>query len=432
MNKKSVHPMPILWVSTLYFAEGLPLMLVRYLGGVYLTDIGVRESYLGLLNLLGLPWMIKFLWAAGIDLSSTKRRWLLGMQAAIAVSAVLLGIITLFGPSVSHGATTVPFTQAGQAAVTVFVGLMVVTAFLSATHDIAIDGYYMDAIVDPGEQAAYTGIRVTTYRLAVIFAKSVLVGLAALFTWNAAFFAAGVTMLALVLFHAWYLPVPQPLSTKGKRRFTAAAYIEAFRSYLAQDRAWLILLFVATYKLGDEVLFSMNTPFLMRQVGLTKGQLSWISGIAGTIASIAGSLISAWSIKKFGLKKAIWPLTLMMNLNIWAYIYLAWALPDPTTTTGLAIVAGVHAYEQLASGLGNAVLIVYIMRTCLPEFKAAHYAIASALAGSGGVVIGSFSGAIVEAVGYTNLFLLSFAAALPSMGLLLVLGVPRERGQSGT
>lgn len=400
-------------------------MLVRYLGGVYLTDIGVGETYLGLLNLLGLPWIIKFLWAAGVDLSSTKRRWLLSMQIGIAIIAVLLGVVTLFGPAKAKTGAIHNFTSIQDTAITVFVGLLMVAAFFSATHDIAIDGFYMDALIDPGKQAEYTGLRVTTYRLAVIFAKSVLVGMAALFTWNAAFFAAGISMLGLWIFHSRYLP--RPARVHKKETFNLASYIESFRSYLDQDRAIWILLFVATYKLGDEVLFSMNTPFLMREVGLTKAQLSWMAGIVGTVFSIAGSLISAWSIKRFGLKKAIWPLTLMMNLNIWAYIFLSMLLPDPNTLVGMGIVVSVHAYEQFASGLGNAVLIVYIMRTCLPRFKASHYAIASALAGVGGVVIGSFSGVIVHAFGYTDLFFLSFAAALPSMVILFFLGVPKQQ-----
>jgi len=347
------------------------------------------------------------------------------MQMAIAVAAVFLGVVTIFGPASAKTGAVIRFTHIQDVAITVFVGLLIITAFLSATHDIAIDGFYMDAIVDPGEQAAYTGLRVTTYRLAVIFAKSVLVGLAALFTWNAAFFAAGITMLGLWIFHSSYLP--RPVRTHKKETFSLKTYIESFSSYLARDRAIWMLIFVATYKLGDEVLFSMNTPFLMREVGMTKAQLSWVAGIIGTVFSIAGSLISAWSIKRFGLKKAIWPLTLMMNLNIWAYIMLSVFLPDPNTLAGLGVVASVHAYEQFASGLGNAVLIVYIMRTCLPRFKASHYAIASALAGLGGVVIGSFSGVIVHAMGYTNLFLISFAASLPSMIILFFLGVPVQQ-----
>lgn len=417
-----------LWVSTLYFAEGLPLMLIRYLGGVYLTDIGVRERYLGLLNLLGIPWNIKFLWAPFVDIFSTKRTWLLVMEAGIGVLSLVLAALASIGPPSIHQINTVVFTPQQDFIIGLFVVALTVGAFIAATHDIAIDGFYMDAIEDPKEQAAYTGLRVMTYRLAVIFAKSILVGLAAWLSWTGSFIGAALTMLGLVIFHMWYLPKP-PKIISEKSNLTM--YIQAFSTYIRQPKAVWILLFVATYKLGDELLFSMNTPFLMRYLHITKAQLSWLSGIVGTVFSIAGSLISAWSIKRFGLKKAIWPLTLSMNINIVAYIFLALLRPDPTTTTGIAIAASVHAYEQFASGLGNAVLIVYIMRTCLPEFKSAHYAIASAIASVGGVVLGSLSGTIVEAWGYIGLFELSVAATIPSMVILYFIGVPEEQQSTG-
>ena len=79
----------------------------------------------------------------------------------------------------------------------------------------------------------------------------------------------------------------------------------------------------------------------------------------------------------------------------WAYIWLAWALPAPGTPTGIAVIAGVHAYEQFAAGLGNAVLVVFIMRTCSAVFKAAHYAIASAVASVGGTLFDGFGGIFV-------------------------------------
>ena len=411
-----------LWVSTLYFAEGLPLMLIRYLGGVYLTDIGVRESLLGLLNLLGIPWNIKFLWAPFIDLYGTKRSWLLLLQASIGVIAVIMGLVTIFGPA--PGLHTGAFLSSQKTAVEAFVLLLLAGAFISATHDIAIDGFYMDALPDPTSQAAYTGLRVMTYRLAVIFAKSAIVGVAAYLTWRDAFLATGLTMLALALFHWFYLPRPG-LKTRPSKG-GVKGYLEAFTTYLSYPRAGWILLFVATYKLGDELLFSMNTPFLMRYIHMSKAQLSWVSGVLGTTFSIAGSLISAWAIKRFSLERAIWPLTLGMNINILAYLGLALFAPDARTSWGLGIAASVHAYEQFASGLGNAVLIVYIMRTCSPEFKSSHYAIASAIASLGGVVLGSLSGMIVEAWGYPVLFLISFISALPSMVILYFLGVPKE------
>ncbi|MBM4398510.1 MAG: hypothetical protein FJ087_22855 [Deltaproteobacteria bacterium] len=147
-------------------------------------------------------------------------------------------------------------------------------------------------------------------------------------------------------------------------------------------------------------------------------------------------MLSAWAIKRWGLRRAVWPLTLGMNLNIWAYVGLAW-LAERTWVAGVAplpevsTVAAIYAYEQFAAGLGNAVLVVYIMRTCKMEFKASHYAIASAIASLGGTLFGGFGGVIVERVGYVWLYILSFLAALPSMACLLALKMPEEPPAAG-
>jgi PAT family beta-lactamase induction signal transducer AmpG len=216
------------------------------------------------------------------------------------------------------------------------------------------------------------------------------------------------------------VPKAYPRATRAPGEFLRE-YGRAFATWLDQPRIGLVLVFIITYKLGDEMLFSMNTPFLMREVGLSKEQFSWMNGVLGTGASIGGSLLSAWAIGKWGLRRAIWPLTLGMNLNLWAYVWLALALPDTTSTPGLALVAFVTAYEQFAAGLGNAVLVVYLMRSCKAEFKASHYAIASALPSLGGTFLGGMGGHVVEAWGYATLYILSFCAAVPSMVCLLML-----------
>jgi PAT family beta-lactamase induction signal transducer AmpG len=180
------------------------------------------------------------------------------------------------------------------------------------------------------------------------------------------------------------------------------------------------LLIIIFYKIGDEILFSMGTPFLMRELHVTKAQIAWMAGVVGAVGSIAGTSIGGLWIKKKGLAKAVWPLTLLMNLNIWAYIGLAYFKPTATTVSGLAIVSAVYCYEQIAAGLGNAVLIVFILRTCKKEFKAAHYAIGSAFMSLFSTVFGGFSGIIVEKTGYLNLFLISFIASVLSMILLLI------------
>jgi PAT family beta-lactamase induction signal transducer AmpG len=133
-------------------------------------------------------------------------------------------------------------------------------------------------------------------------------------------------------------------------------------------------------------------------------------------------MLSAWCIARFGLRRSIWPLTLLMNVNIWAYVALAAWRPDPRTAQGIGRIAGIHTYEMIAAGLGNSVLVVYLMRTCRSEYKAAHYAIGSALMSLGGTVLGGFGGIVVEQIGYIGLYLAGFALAIP--GMLLIPWIP--------
>lgn len=416
------------WVFSTYFAEGLPYAILRSLTGVYLTDIGLAESALGRVNFwMALPWNLKFLWAPAVDLFSTRRRWLLTIETLLAFGVLGLVAAAVFGPGVVGPGQAV----AGLAETPLMRGLvvgLVALAALAATHDVAIDAFYMEAITDPAAAAAYTGLRNIAYRLAIVFVRSGLVWLAGAAAWSYSFGGGALALALLAVLHAWILPVLPPRPQRTATQPTLGAdFGAAFSTFVRQPRAPLILLFLVAYKLGDEVLFSMNTPFLKRELGVRNEDLAWIAGLVGTWAGIGGSLVSAWAISRFGLRRAVWPLSLGMNINILAYVWLAWAHPDATTTSGLWTIATVHAYEQFAAGLGNAVLVVYIMRICHPRFRAAHYAIGSAITPLGGTVFNYVAGTVVEKAGYMNLYLLAFVLAIPSMLCLLVLPMPEPR-----
>ncbi|MBI4238254.1 MAG: MFS transporter [Deltaproteobacteria bacterium] len=404
------------WVNSTYFAEGFPFMIVRYMTGVFLTDLGVRELYLGFVNFFGIPWNLKFLWAPLLDYYGTKRRWLLALELLIGLGLTAIVVTVFLGIDPATARPWWPPQQALSCVIFIVAGL----AFLSATHDIAIDGYYLVTLTDPADQAGYTGDRVLAYRLAVVFVKSVLVAAAAFLGWRYSWLGAALTMFLLFFLHRALLADTETarVRTATGLRDVAGHFLSAFRTYFAQPRVAIMLIFIIAYKLGDEIMFSMNTPFLLRELGLTKVQLSWVAGILGTIGTIAGSLIGARWISRVGLQRAIWPLTLLMNVNIWAYIALAYWKPDPATTAGVALIAAIHMYEQWAAGLGNAVLMIYLMRTCHADFKAGHYAVGSAIMSLGSTLFGGFGGALVEHVGYVGLYLIGFVAALPGMALI--------------
>lgn len=403
---------PAGWVFSTYFAEGFPYMMTKVLSFVFFTDAGVREAWLGFLNFLGIPWNLKFLWAPLVDLFSTKRNWMLKVQFLLSLLMGLLAFLAGF----YH-------RDPSNNILGIIAFIFCVMAFLGATNDITIDGYYMEAITDKQAQAAYSGLRITAYRVAVIYARVVLVGLAGLANWFWGFGAGAITMFLFYLFHRFFLP---KVESPGRQENILSRFGESFRSYLSQEKIVLVLLFVVTYKMGDEILFAMNTPFLMRELLVSKTQLSWLAGFVGAASTVVGSLFAAWWIKKTSLKKAIWPLTLLMNINIWAYVGLAHFKPLATTQSGIIWIAIVHGYEQWAAGLGGTVLMIYLMRLCKQEFKAAHYAFGSALMTLASTFVGGFGGFFVESFGYTNFFIIGFLASIPSMILLFWIPLHEE------
>lgn len=422
-----------LWVSTTYFAEGLPYMIVRWMSGVYFTDIGAKESVLGYLNWLGIPWNFKFLWASLVDMFGTRRRWLIGVELLLSVLMLLLAWLTSLGPtgqgSASQPVTTLSWPELQAAidpstglthatVVTLIVGLFVLMAFVAATNDIATDAFYMEGIPDRDEQAAYSGLRVFAYRIAVVFARTALIGFSA---WYQGFACAGLIMFALFVWHFFVAPrfASDGAKPLGERPAYLLQFGRAFGSYLQQERIAVILLFVITYKFGDEIMFSMNTAFLMRELQVTRGQMQWLGGGVGMVSTAFGAVLGGVLIKRFGFKRAVWPLTLTMNLSVWVYVLLAQAKPNGSELSGIALISVAHGFEYFAAGLGNAVITVFLLYTCKLEFKAAHYAIGTALMSVPGNFLGGFAGQFVETYGYVALYLVAFASSLPSMFLLL-------------
>lgn len=407
-------------------------MVVRILSSLYFTQLGVREAYIGYLNYLGLPWNLKFLWAPLVDAWFSKKRWQVGLQA-------LFGILTLAlaGLSFAAGSAT-----DGSMYLTIIASVFVVMAFIAATNDIAIDGFYMEAIPTREHQALLSGYRVLSYRLAMVFARSGLVGVVAFasarltrgsvyYSWSLAFLITGLIICLIAALHASILPKLDRAGgaskdDRGRIANALRVFREGFLTFLEQPKVGVILTFIVLYKLGDELLFSMVTPFLVRELRITTEQYAWLAGIVGAAGTIVGAIIGGWWIKRVGLRKALWPLTLLMNLNLWLYVWLSIAKPDPATTPGISVIAAIHGVEQIAAGLGNAALLIFLLTTCSKEFRATHYAIGSAIMSIPGTLLGGAAGGFVESYGYTTLYVWAFIASIPGMCLIPFVPIREE------
>ena len=178
-------------MSTTYFAEGFPYAIVNNLADILFKELGASLQVVGLTSLFHLPWNLKFLWGPFVDDYETKRRWLLVVELAITAVVVLLGVLAAV---FMHGASLMPLAVA-----------FMLLAVLSATHDIAIDGFYLEAL-DERDQSNFVGYRAAAFKAAVLLVSGPIVWLCARAGWGVGLLGCAVVMLALWAVHAYLLP----------------------------------------------------------------------------------------------------------------------------------------------------------------------------------------------------------------------------------
>ncbi|MCX4242601.1 MFS transporter [Paraliomyxa miuraensis] len=185
------------WVTTTYFAEGFPYTIVNSAADALFTVMGMKLSTLGLTTVLHLPWNLKFLWGPFVDQFETKRRWLLATELVL---CGLLLVLTLVGGV--------------EAPLWLLAAIFMLVAILSATHDIAVDGFYLEGL-DAKGQSRYVGYRAAAYRLAMLAVNGPLLVLADLQGWRVTWVVSLAVMMGLTAYHAWVLPRPETRQRPG-------------------------------------------------------------------------------------------------------------------------------------------------------------------------------------------------------------------------
>ncbi|MDD5557800.1 MAG: MFS transporter [bacterium] len=411
---RAVKRFPWIYVPTLYFAEGVPYVLVNVVSVVVYKTMDVPNSLIGLTSLLYLPWVIKPLWGPLVDARSTKRRWVVAAQVLMALwfalAARAIGAEAFFPLSIAA---------------------FILLAFTSATHDIATDGFYMLALSKEG-QALYAGVRGTFYRLAMIASAGGLVVVAGLIqrrsglvaeSWSFVFLLAGAVFIALAAFHDRYLPFPAADAPSRPAAGGGSAFAGAFGSYFSRPGIARIVAFILLYRLGEAMLVKMAQPFLLDDpsaggLGLPTETVGLAYGTAGTLCLLAGGILGGWLISRLGFRRCILPMALALNVPNLGYVYMAWARP------GLAATYALIGIEQFGYGVGFAAFTVYLMYIAREPFKTSHYAISTGLMALGMMAPGAASGYLQEIFGYRAFFVIVCLLTIP--GIIAVLFIPRE------
>lgn len=434
---KSSSVSPWAWVSTLYFAEGIPYFIVNVVSVMMFTRMGVPNGTMSLwTSMLYLPWVIKPLWSPFVDILRTRRWWTVAMQVVMAIS---FAAVTLSFPSPGPESVAAKTTGIGLFKFTIV--LFYITAFASATHDIAADGFYMLAL-DQRRQDAFVGIRSTFYRLSSIFGQGVLVMAAGKLettlgdipqAWRLTIGFAAVLFALLSVYHAFILPHPaSDRATATAKDATAVfgEFAEVFTMFFRKKCIWTALAFILIYRLPEALTLKLVGPFLLDPpssggLGLSTSQVGFINGTVGVAALLAGGIAGGLAVSRWGLRKLFLPMAAALTLPCAVYLYLSMAqFPK------VWLIASCIAFEQLGYGFGFQAFMLYMMRFADGRFKTSHYALCTGFMALGMMLPGLVAGYIWEAAGsYTGFFVIvmiccaaTFAVTAAAMRSLKTIG----------
>ncbi len=377
---------PVFWVSSVYFAMGLPFVALSLVSVVIFKDLGIENEKIAFwTSWLLLPWSLKPIFSLIMETYGTKKQYVVITEF---VSAAMFGLIVFALPLPNFFA--------------IVLALMGIIAFSGSTHDIAGDGIYLDEL-DTETQSKYSGWQGAFYNLAKVLANGGLVFLAGWLTrymqfsivqsWQIIIGICAIIMLLIGLYHIKVLPKGKPQEEAGSFNEKTARLLEVFLSFFRKKYIWFYLVFIFLYRFAEGLAMKIAPLFLKDDLskgglGLSNEQYGLVYGTFGTVAFIIGSIAAGYFVSHFGLKKVLFWLACIFNIPF--AVYLFFALFQPTEMW--IISAGIIG-EYFGYGFGFVGLILFMMQQIAPgKHQMAHYAFANSLMNFGVMVPGIISG----------------------------------------
>ena len=384
------------------FASGMPLYVLISLVPAWLRTEGVGLKEIGLFSLIGLPYVWKFLWSPLLDRYSLpllfyrpglRRSWMLSTQLLLLITIAMLGFLD-------------PLIHLWYIA-----WLCLGIAFLSATQDIVLDAYRRQILPDQ-ELGLGNSIHVNAYRVAGLVPGSLSFILSDFLPWNIVFVVTSAFVLVGIILT---LSVSATTSNHNQPATLRAAIIDPFDDFLSRQgvkQAFLILIFMLLYKLGDSMATALATPFYL-DMGYSKTEIGFVAKNAALWPMIIGGIAGGILMLKIGINRALWLFGFIQIVSILGFALLA------RIGEGLWLLGLVIGFEYLGVGLGTAAFVAFIARTTNPAFAATQFALFTALTAVPRTIASATTGIIVESVGWENFFYLCTLIAVPGMILLI-------------
>ncbi len=418
----------VIGMSFLGFSAGLPFLLVFSTLSAWLRDTGVTLSVIGFFSWVGITYSIKVVWAPVIDklalpfltkLLGKRRSWMLLAQISIAAGLMVLAELN-------------PLEKIEWIAL-----VAVWVAFSSATQDIVIDAYRIEAI-EPEYQAAMAAMYVFGYRVALLVAGAGAFYIAEYIGWNAAYSAMAlcmfIGMVATLLSHepvhlqdrqsvALEQKIETALGVSAKKSawqrlsaWFAEAVIAPFAEFFVRNGRmgiWILAL-IALYKMSDITMGVMANPFYL-DLGFSKQDIANVSKVFGFFMTIFGASLGGVLVIRYGIMKPLLLGAILVATTNLLFVVLALSEPN------LNLLAVVISADNLSGGIATAVFIAYLSSLTNSAYTATQYALFSSLMTLPAKLLGGLSGMIVDAFGYHIFFFYAAFVGLPAIILVLVL-----------
>jgi PAT family beta-lactamase induction signal transducer AmpG len=380
------------------FSSGMPLFVLISLVPAWLRSNHVDLATIGLFALVGLPYTWKFVWSPLMDrfklpFLGRRRGWAVLTQLGLLLS---IGVLGQFDPSTSLGP---------------IVWIVFAVALFSASQDIVLDAYRRELLADD-ELGTGTSFWINAYRLSGLVPGSLALILADRLPWTAVFWITGLFMLVGII---TTLTIKEVSDDALAPRTLREAVIDPFVEFFSRDgivAGLAILAFLFLYKLGDNMATALATPFYL-DMGYSKTEIGTVAKFAGLWAVIAGATVGGLVMLKLSINRALWLFGFVQMATILPFVWLSQA---GHTLMGLFVVV---SGEYLAVGLGSVALTAFMARETSKAFTATQFALFSSLIAVPRTFANASTGFIVEAVGWTQFFIICTIAAIPGMLLLL-------------
>lgn len=403
-NKKRWSP--VTWIPTVYFAMGLPFVVLNMVTVLMFKGLGISDAKITFwTSLIMLPWTIKPFWSPFLEMFKTKKYFVVLTQIT---SGVMFGLVA--------------FSLHLPDFFCYSIALLAVIAFSGATHDIATDGIYMTEL-SKEEQAKYIGWQGAFYNLAKIIATGGLVYLAGYLigkvgqvnAWMIIMGSCGAIMLLLGFYHVRMLPSGGATAQIKDFRDTMRELFGVILSFFEKKYIWWYILFIILYRFAEGYVMKIVPLFLKASVeegglGLTEQQIGLYYGTFGAAAFVLGSFLAGYFIAHRGLRKTLFTLCCIFNLPFAVYPVLAVWQPSDPLLIGSAII-----FEYFGYGFGFVGLTLFMMQQIAPgKHQMAHYAFASGIMNLGVMIPGMMSGFLSDWLGYKDFFIYVLIATIPA------------------